>query len=592
MISQVPKLKLSIQHKGQSLGEFLYRDFPVLFGRSSDCHLALRNLGFLSRVHGSISVYEDSIFVTDLNSKNGIVVDGKRVENHKFQSSGRFQVEDLSIELSLTEEKIETAVALPKPWQEKTSPVIPIQVIDKEPGRRQAPRTAFTIEPDAHAQTAPPESVCVQAILTWNGDVMDVRQFYSGELIRVGPDSTQPIYVPTAPGVVTYGQVKNGEAFLALRKVVKWRLLDTHQFLEHDDLKSSGQVTETVNSSKFHMKRSQVVSIQVGPDLEMHLRYIEIPRLFLPKSWIENKEEFKKAIRISAAVHVVVALLLLFGAPKTDAPVVEKVPPRFAKLLVQPPIQVFKSPPPPPPPPPAEEKSKPEPPKKVAQKKKTPSRAKVNKVTQAIAKPTPRPQPTPPQETALSGFEGVFAKTPSVSKLTNVQVTKVETPSDRVSSGDLIKTLSAKGGKLAPSLGSGALVGGVGNVAMGAIEGRAGKSGVKGKVVGRVSFESPSGPQGLSQKEIMAVVNRNISQIQQCYERSLLDNSSLSGRMEFEWTISAQGKVSGVSVKRSDISGGENLGSCVIGVIQKMKFPSASNGQSTTATIGFPFGRS
>ncbi len=41
------------------------------------------------------------------------------------------------------------------------------------------------------------------------------------------------------------------------------------------------------------------------------------------------------------------------------------------------------------------------------------------------------------------------------------------------------------------------------------------------------------------------------------------------------------------SVKRSEMSGGGSLNSCVIGVIQGMKFPAAANGHSTLATIGF-----
>jgi hypothetical protein len=89
----------------------------------------------------------------------------------------------------------------------------------------------------------------------------------------------------------------------------------------------------------------------------------------------------------------------------------------------------------------------------------------------------------------------------------------------------------------------------------------------------------------------MAVVQKYLGEVQHCYERNLLSNPGLSGRMEFEWDISSAGRVTGVRVKRSTVSSGDGLGECVKGVFSSMQFPVAKNGATTTPNIGFPFGR-
>ena len=104
-------------------------------------------------------------------------------------------------------------------------------------------------------------------------------------------------------------------------------------------------------------------------------------------------------------------------------------------------------------------------------------------------------------------------------------------------------------------------------------------------------LNSPGGNQGLSPSQVMAVVKKHLSAVQRCYERALFNKPDLSGRIEYEWTISSKGKVKSVSVRRSEASGDKALNDCVKKVFRKMKFPSATNGQSTITSIGFPFGK-
>ena len=89
----------------------------------------------------------------------------------------------------------------------------------------------------------------------------------------------------------------------------------------------------------------------------------------------------------------------------------------------------------------------------------------------------------------------------------------------------------------------------------------------------------------------MEVVKHYLSDIQQCYERSMISTPGLAGRVEYEWDITPRGGVTDVRVKKSEMTGGDALNSCVSDVFKKMKFPVAKNGMGTTPNIGFPFGR-
>ena len=123
--------------------------------------------------------------------------------------------------------------------------------------------------------------------------------------------------------------------------------------------------------------------------------------------------------------------------------------------------------------------------------------------------------------------------------------------------------------------------------------GKTGKRNVLGSVIGGANFTELAKSEGLTREQVMKVVQKHHAQIQQCYERSLMEDPGLAGRAEFEWEISAKGvvKVGSVSVKETTLKNGEKLLDCVKGVFVAMKFPAAKNGSSTTPTIGLPFGR-
>jgi hypothetical protein len=93
---------------------------------------------------------------------------------------------------------------------------------------------------------------------------------------------------------------------------------------------------------------------------------------------------------------------------------------------------------------------------------------------------------------------------------------------------------------------------------------------------------------GLTRDVVRAVIGKYHSQIRNCYERSLLVNSDLAGRILYQWKISPAGPVVSVQMIETEVHF-EKLESCVRDVIRSMQFPAAENGQSTTVIYPFAF---
>jgi hypothetical protein len=123
-----------------------------------------------------------------------------------------------------------------------------------------------------------------------------------------------------------------------------------------------------------------------------------------------------------------------------------------------------------------------------------------------------------------------------------------------------------------------------GNPGLGRVKGRGGRG---GKVRGRVSrVSSQARVQGnIDRADVLRVINERMGAITRCYERRLMSNPSLSGRLVFGWTITSAGRVSGVNVRSSTVAD-PAVASCISRIIGGMRFPQPRGG---SVTISFPF---
>jgi TonB family protein len=93
---------------------------------------------------------------------------------------------------------------------------------------------------------------------------------------------------------------------------------------------------------------------------------------------------------------------------------------------------------------------------------------------------------------------------------------------------------------------------------------------------------------GLDAESVRRVIQSNRSRIRTCYERALLGQPGLSGRISYSWRISPTGAVSTAEVVKSTV-GSTSLEGCILEVIKQMSFPRAENGQATQVTYPYIF---
>lgn len=455
--------------------------------------------------------------------------------------------------------------------------------------------------------------------LTWKDQLYDSKLYFSGETISVGvkPDD---LYAPTLKGSFVLGRFDGQQADLFLGRGAKGLLHRSDRKFTIDQLIESGVLARRGKSYVLPVTQQERCEIDLGFGLKLNVRHAAAPRQLSKAKMREPDKIMKKALTYSGSAHMAFLLLALLLAPAKEIPKVKHLPPRVAKLLLpkEPIPEVTKPVEEPKPELPKIAKEEPiKPPKLKPQPKRKPPAPKrvvvrtnekmkvINKLPPArVAQEKPVEGPKvvePPPDInslgALAALGALGAPTPNPSqKPVAININPNAGGQASASTTGVIGAVKAAGGKLSAAGMAGVKTTGKGygtgaGYGVQGLQGTAGSRGVAGAVIGSPRLMDISRTEGLTQKQVMDVVKQYTSKIQQCYERSLLGNPNLAGRVEYEWEITAKGAVQWAKVKRSDVSNGDTLNNCVTTVLKSMRFPIASNGETTTPTIGFPFGR-
>jgi hypothetical protein len=94
-----------------------------------------------------------------------------------------------------------------------------------------------------------------------------------------------------------------------------------------------------------------------------------------------------------------------------------------------------------------------------------------------------------------------------------------------------------------------------------------------------------AGQGSLSRAEILKVIERNARSFRYCYEKQLVNNPNLQGRVVLSWTIGMSGSVNRAKWKASQIRN-RNVNTCLISKLRALNFPKPKN---NPVTIDFPF---
>ncbi len=115
-----------------------------------------------------------------------------------------------------------------------------------------------------------------------------------------------------------------------------------------------------------------------------------------------------------------------------------------------------------------------------------------------------------------------------------------------------------------------------------------GKVGLGGKAerrVGAVKAQAPEVDGSLDPKEVARYVRARLRSIQDCYNRELKRNPSLSGKIEIEFTIGENGRVEDTEAITNKM-GSSAVANCIMGRIKRWRFPKPDGG---SVTVAYPF---
>ena len=93
---------------------------------------------------------------------------------------------------------------------------------------------------------------------------------------------------------------------------------------------------------------------------------------------------------------------------------------------------------------------------------------------------------------------------------------------------------------------------------------------------------------GLSQEEILGVIRAQLNQIRHCYEKLLQRSPNASGKVNVQFIVGTNGRVTSARVKNSTIRDGAMNG-CVTSVVRRWSFPRPRGGSSVTVNYPFSF---
>jgi TonB family protein len=122
--------------------------------------------------------------------------------------------------------------------------------------------------------------------------------------------------------------------------------------------------------------------------------------------------------------------------------------------------------------------------------------------------------------------------------------------------------------------------GGIGALGAGGV----GKGTVGGTVT-RATARSIAAQGSIDREGVAKVVNSHLQEVHACYERALLREAGLAGKVVLEWTISTSGRVVAAKTKSSTLRNSA-VEACILNALKTWTFPPATGGQ---VIITYPF---
>ena len=416
-------------------------------------------------------------------------------------------------------------------------------------------------------------------VLTRPGDQYVLGRSYRGRPIPSADARGLRLVKMTGPGTVEIEFASQARG--RIRKQGRTADLESLKRPEH----AAGRKADRY---RVALKTGMDASVQLGAT-RFHVRFVRAPATVPPEERGRVDPFFPRAFGGAIAAHLIFGILLVLLGPQTTFSAVGNE--AYAEIREQAPRDVEIKPEPPPPPPEPEPEPEPQP-------KSPPPPAPPKKRAKKVRRPKRRSRPEPtkgatqqPLKTAgvLNALGKLNLRAPGRRSMTaamsNIDAVKApggsnyrvgalvgKTPDSDVQVG------GGGGGKLLTRGSASLLKSGFGKLA----GRRSGK--VRGRVR-RVSARRLKAKGTISREAIARVINKNLGEVQYCYERALLKKPGLKGKLVLEWRISTSGRVSRVRQKLSTIQSAE-VATCIIKKLGKWRFPKPQGG---IVVVSYPF---
>ncbi|MCO4755787.1 MAG: FHA domain-containing protein [Bacteriovoracaceae bacterium] len=638
-IGNVPNVKGNVFNKGR-----------ILVGRTESCDFVIPS-GVVSAVHAVIEITSKGCKIYDMNSKNGVFVNGEKVVavdikvgdevsfgNITFKFKEYVSATDLPPVLDLLEPK-QGVASVHK--SEEPLPAPPSELPKAPVVEEEGPYIVYPLSSDPKADYS-------EYIFEDEADLYPIFKYdhskQAVEIIILFKDKVYSVdYLPEKNGVysIVGSNPKGGEIeFAYLGKTEKMPFVEISN---GNCVISTLPGYETFHLTDKGMNKAQdrvnvanddIVRL-VNGDLEIYARKVSSPPKVKPAPLFGRDNAVKKYFALTLLILLLPLIGLAFFYDVDEEMKKEKDPERIATILYKQPLVITKNK--------TVEKTKKAPPKKQKTPKKTvvkkskpkkPAQPQKKPETKKVAKKDPgskkapkkqivkkvrKPRPKKSATVAKSAASAASAKSASSAK--SVVRRKTVGTVDVYKSADFkssISSLMAKGGSLkgakvaasksSNNLGGATVGGGVASNLRKADVGTEIGS-LTGAAAGKLA--QSKGAEGLSAKKgiytagipsetvvlgsmdpdvIRRILREHIPQFRYCYQKELDrgNRKTLSGTIGLQFTIGASGHVSRAGVSnRTQLP--SNVKRCVVNVLRGIQFPSPLGGGTVEVKQPFNF---
>ncbi len=380
---------------------------------------------------------------------------------------------------------------------------------------------------------------------------------------------------------------KSGEAIVEFPKSATGKISDGSEKVKLDALKTSAYaVSKKGTLYRTQLKKGKTATICLGQS-EYRLRFVHPPALATDNFQFRIDRLVAKAIGFAVVLHLVVGAMVGLasaGVTYSERPTEQWSEPEPNDLRD---VEIPEPEPEPEPEPVAEPEPEPEP------EAPPPKRRKQKTKPKRVAKKAPRGVSR--KNVKARGVLGAIGgklnlKAPGrssiVARVSNIDAVKAPGGSNYRIGAPIGKTPSSKislggggGGKML-TRGAAKLLRRGGGMRIG----KPGGARVRGKVT-RASARRLKAKGSISREEVARVINKHLKEVQYCYEKTLLRDPGLAGKLVLEWHISTSGRVGRVRQKLSTIRN-PGVAKCIISSLKRWTFPKPRGG---VVVVSYPF---